>query len=50
MAEASSDQRQREAPQFPDDPFSDIEAERLHQQIALLYVLLAETLGTPPHD
>lgn len=33
------------------DPFSEIEAEYLHQQIAQLYVLLVEALGgTPPRD
>ena len=46
-----SEAEQHETAAVAADPFSEIEAERLRQQIAQLYVLLAEALGgTPPRD
>jgi hypothetical protein len=47
MVEARIIWRQAKEPVAPPDPFADIEAERLNQEIARQYVLLAEALGGP---
>lgn len=51
LQKCSMAKAQQHEPQYVTvDLFSDIETEHLHQQIALLYVLLAETLEPPLHD
>jgi hypothetical protein len=50
MVEADTSQWQAKEPDATPDPFSNIEADRLTQEIAELYVLLAETVGAPFKD
>jgi len=47
MTDIDTSQRQVKKADATPDPFSDIETERLTQEIANLYLLLAETVGAP---